>query len=820
MLRLRVVIAAVAVLPALGGGAGAAPPTPPQRLAVQFARAAARVIDVDTLTVPAIDAASSLVGEALSLDPDNAELWRFAKELASLADREAPYEEAVGRLVQLDPLDDAARLLRLNLALERYDTVEERIEAYRRLLTAEQRAKLGPAVASRLALDLALLLRRNGDLEGFSEALSDAVTFDRSNRAAAAIAAGFFRMNVEDPYGQAELLVNLMLADPTDITTQIALAELLLEHGAYAGAERLYQLATRNQFAARTISASGLLADQAIAQWANGHAEAALATIRKRQKQVDDLREGELFSEQPELDPRERAEQARQRALIDPTLATVRAAIQTQRGAEEAPGFVKRALEAYATIIDRAETAEDSDAALVARLELEMAWVAVWLGGELAPVESLLSAAERYQPLSDAARARFEGWLALRRGETAAAVELLRGPAETDPAAGLGLAEAYLQTGRRQDAARVLLEIARARPGSLIEVWAANKLAELVGRRLPLSEQAQRLEALIASIPPAFDRYPETSTLAVGLRIEPAKVMFHPYEPIIINVEITNNSPDYPLAIDRDGPIRPQLVLEFSTTLPATVLEGISTTAVIDIGRRLRLEPRERLVIPIDLRYFQIGNALDTQALHGTLVRVKATLNSVVTPRGAIEPTLLGSEQWTSVIRIEGARVTSPWLRAVVNSIREPDSSEDLVSMALLSHLIGPPRSQAEYEAQQRMPAGQVDLFIRAGDALTSAFASLDDVSQAWLLSVTPPGKVLGPVREMVRESDERLLQLAYMLFHVVGPDDPVLQVALQSSDDHLRSVAETYHEMFKRMSEGAQGPPPPAVPGQPIRPE
>ncbi|MDY7108041.1 MAG: hypothetical protein SYC29_05335 [Planctomycetota bacterium] len=650
MRRLGLMIATVAPLVVALASAAGDGPTAEERLAVQFRRAAARVIDAETLTVPAIEAAMSFLDEALALDPDNPELWRFAAELAVLADDQQAQAEAIERVVELDPRDTRARLMRLNLALERYDTVEERVEAYRRLLAPEQRERIGSPTASRLALDLALLLRRHGDLDGFAEALGEAAALDPANRAAAAIAAGFFRMRVDDPCGEAELLTNLLLADPTDVTTQIALAKLLLEHGAYAGAEKLYDLATRNQQMSGRAPTAGLLADKAVAEWANGNPEAALATVRQRQRDAETRQDARLASEEPDLDPRRRAQRAREQAMIPSTLAAVRAAIHLERGDEQAAESVRKALQTYAFIIEQIRAAPEVTDADIARLKLEMAWVAVWLAGDVSTVSSLLEDVEQLKPLSETARARFDGWLALCRGEVSEAVSRLEGSAETDPAAGLGLAEAYLRMDRRRDAARVLLDVARAQPGTLIGIGAANHLVDLLGRRVPLSEQAREMEALIDSIPSSFFRYPETPSLAVGLVVEPVKTTFGPYEPAVVNIVVTNNSPNYAFAIDRDGPIRPEVLVEYTTTLTAQALERVPQAVVVDIDRRLRLDPLERIVIPVDLRCLQLGDALDTHAMSGTIVRVKATLNGVITGRGAVRPMLLGSARWSPTI--------------------------------------------------------------------------------------------------------------------------------------------------------------------------
>ncbi|MHC4210947.1 MAG: hypothetical protein ACYSWT_14680, partial [Planctomycetota bacterium] len=145
----------------------AAQETPRQRLAGQFDRVAASLVQTEELSVQALDISILLATEAAELDPAP-DRWRTLLKLASLGERADPRSEALRQLVAIDRQDEVARLLYISDAMERYQTAEERIEKYQLLLAPKNREALGPAVTSRLSNDLALLLDRRGDVDGFS----------------------------------------------------------------------------------------------------------------------------------------------------------------------------------------------------------------------------------------------------------------------------------------------------------------------------------------------------------------------------------------------------------------------------------------------------------------------------------------------------------------------------------------------------------------------------------------------------------------------------------------------------------------------------
>jgi tetratricopeptide (TPR) repeat protein len=776
----------------LGAWASAAATTSvEQRLAAEIVRAATTRTMAGTLTIESLDAAGLLIEEALQLDPNNADYWRLALDLGLAAEREALKARAIEQLARLEPRDDTIRLMRLNAAIDRFQTVEGRIAAYAKLLSPENINRAGPAVASRLAFDCALLHQRQGDIEKFTERLTQALTLDSSNRTAAAVAAGFFRMNVRDAVGEAELLINLMVADPTDIPTQVALAQLLLEHGAYAAADRMYRLAVNASVGAGGAPTNELLADQAVAQWAVGDQQGALQTLRKRQAEMDVVYRNMKQAEQKREGRQEMTmlELAKLTAPVDPTLATVAAVIHAGRKGPEAASALATVVNAYEGRVKALkELPTPPDATEFARLYLELAWVMLWVGHDADQAAQYISQAQQYQALTDMAMQRFDGWSALRRGDVNGAIERLGPIAADDVAARLGLAVAYLQQGRTKEAAAEFLAVNRAQPGTLIGIWAASQLTSLLGQRIPLSPEATKLERLIATIPPLFDRCPLDATQALRLRVTIPQPNVGPFEPIVFNIELTNTS-TYPLALDREGPIRPQVLVAATLRSANAPKIGELQPFIVNVGRRLRLLPQETLIVPVNLRMYHPSEMLNMLAVNGAIVKLKVMINFAATFRGTVEATLLGSEVEAPLIRVDGERVNTQWIHDSLPLLQNPASPGVVERMALLSRPIAPrPPRGTPMEERQVIEAART--------AFEEAYSRLDGASQAWLLAVMPaetgPGvEGLQKTLSIAKKSDHRLVKLAYLLFQSTGATDPMIDAARRGEDATLRRLAE-----------------------------
>jgi tetratricopeptide (TPR) repeat protein len=782
----------------------AAEQRPSERLASQLSRAAAALIETGTVSVRALDGSMLLATEAARLAP-TPDRWRTVLQLADLTEREDLQSEALAVLIKAAPDDEVVRLRYITAAVEQRQTVEERIAFYRKLLAPEYRQRWGPAVTSRLCADLAFLLDRAGDVDGFSEWLAEAVAVDPSNRAAAATAAGFFRANATDPYGEAELLLALVMADPTAPEALVSLAELLLEHGAYAGADRLYRVAVRSREVLQQPVGAGLLADWAVAQWGHGEWEAALKTIQQRQRRIDEVYRLKLRQQDPKLTV---IELARLHKPVTTTLSTVRAAIHNRLNDDDAASMAATAVQTYALAIAEVETAGETSPPELAESHLEAAFVALWLAGDVEAAENHLEAADALlgeAGLSPAAEARFEGWIALRQGDLTKAQDRLISVSDDDPAARLGLAVVRREQGALRDAARDLYAVYQNRPGTAMGVWAGDVLAELVGRRVPPNDLAPRLEALVETIPSIVDRFPDDPTQAVSMRLLPAKTTFGPYEPVIINLEITNNAP-MPLAIDDGGPIQVQVAL-----LPSVQMSrefGLSDVRpmIVDIGRRLRLRSWERLVVPVDLRRGPMAQMLLAYPLRGATISIRGILGLRMTYENVFEPGAMGSEVETPSFRVDGVRVTTAWIEESLESALDPQPRRDLVTIALLSHVV-PLMKQVRKEDPLRAleQFGSKELENAATAAIIEAYGKLDSMSRAWLLAVMPRrSPPLAPVYAMAQKDDDKYVRMVYLLFCVDGPDDPMIDAAIRGDDPEVRQIAELMRYRLQR-SEDAQ---------------
>lgn len=755
-------------------------------LAGQFIRNASGLLKNQPLTMQAIEIAMMFSQEAVDLAPEDVEAWYYLLSVATLAERDDLAGTAIDRLAELDGKNDIILLRQLRSEIERSQTAAERAAHYEREIA---RTDLPASVRSRLALDLAILERRRGRTESFATWLAESVSLDRAHTAAAALAAGYFRLYVDDPVGTGELLLNQSIANPADISAQMLAANHFLNHGAYDVADRLYTLAkTSYQSLVRAFTPGELIADLAIARWGAGRTDDALQVIRAYQRKLDKRHRDRLLFAEPHLTPMERAER---HAVLPRAVEVVHAAILARRSDEEGAAAIKRVLELHERLIDEGvETArlegQELDSRMeseIAQLWLEAAWLTVWFGPNPAEAERYLQRANSILDVSERAEQRIAGWIALREGNYDAAVDLLQPLAVEDSAAALGYANALLAQGRQRSAAQEFLRIVRSQPGTLIGVWAGDQLTELLGSRSPISNQAAMLDSFMDNVPRYYDRLPANPTAAFTLRLRPVKRVYRPYEPILIDLEIINHTAR-PLAIDSDGPILPDVALLLDVRVSGIADPVATDPIIVNINRRLRLEPHERLTIALDLRRTVVGGIVDQHALRGTIVTIRAVSNFYITPDGAILPGLLGSEHRAAPINIEGKRLSADIVNKMFTEvIRQPDRTIAPDMAILLHFLVG--------YSYREMSNAEMQSLIRSLLAIGRAYRELDPVMQTWLLMTLPTRTaVIRPLLEVARQSDHRLVILAMLFFGRHAIDEADLRALLEHDDDRLRRYA------------------------------
>ena len=779
------------------------------RLAIELCRYASDMLAVPPISVEAINSSLIFLDEAVRLDPNNVEIAYRMLEVAIISEKQDVILTAVDHVLKLDPDDEAVQLRRLVMAIDRFQLAEERVRAYEILLQPENKTSMGPALSSRIAFQLALLYRRIGDQDQFGRWIGESMALDPSYSEAMAIGAGYFQSRIDDPVSTVELLVSLLMADLIDTSTPTVLANTLMQHGAYEAAQRMYLLAISNLMASKQPPSNNLLADYVLAEWANGQGARALSSIHERQMEMDQQYRAMTQQQRPDMTP---LDLAKLEAPISPTLATIRAVIASDTDPDQASDAMLAAKESYLNAIsilkasddkskdgDAPDTSQDQAGAM-----LELAWLQLWLGDDVADAEQRVSEAASKGQMDDAARARFDGWILFRQGYLSDATTTLTPLQDNDPAARLGLAMVQQEQGLLQDAAKNYLQLARDSSGTLIGIWSFHRLESLLGSPVPMSEEATAMTSLVDSVPRIVDRYGKDPRLAISFRIEPDDMDVAPYEKIMVAIEFTNKT-SMPMAISPEGPLRELLLLR-----PDIRISGMSPIQygpiVFNIGRRLRLEPQETIVMHIDLRVCWVGRVLNLFPLEGANVLVTSLNNFMVTNMNSMtkttfEPGLLGMEITAAPIRVDGIRVTDDWAAGIIVSMKSLTiDSRIITNTALLASAIardGINENDASLSSETRK---------RAAEAIIELFPRCNPIQQAWLLSVIRTTDSLGELQSMaMRDSDPlvtmiMLIRLLENNDNIAVMENPLLVSSLRSDNRSIKSLAEWIERRTQQM--------------------
>lgn len=739
-----------------------------------------------------IAAAMDLGLSALELTPDRVDGWRLVLGLAQVAEPGFPgardvARQAVKRIVKLDPEDQVARLLRISDTIDEMPTAEARVDAYRRFLAPEVVPQIGSTVAARLAFDLALLLNRMGDVDGFSRTLGQAVALDPAFPAATEMAAGFFQARVNDPAASAELLIAAVVANPANVRAYSALGSLLMQEGAYDGAARVYRLGLLAANGSHSNSAiDGMTADLALALWGQGNVKDAITLVSKRVAAVDLDFRGRVQQANKNMSL---AEAQKRLAPLDPLLATVNAVLLRTSNASNADDAVARMGLAFRLELERQTKMGDATAESSAGLALNNAFVTLMLAKDVSSIPKMVETAEQILPLSDEAKNRFAGWHRLRSGEAAGAVEVLSPLAAGDVMARLGLGLALVETGRRQEGARELLAVANSERGTMLGLYAADRLAELVGARPGATPVGARMEQVLADLPSGFDRFCENAERALAVQVVPVKSTLEAFQPVRFRITVTNRS-ELTLALDPQGPIDTRAA--FSPTISLVGQHGgaLSPT-VLPIDRRLELAPGETMSFELDASLYELGAILSAAPLGGCNLTMRVVINFIPSqPRVLVG--FIGREVTSEMVRVNGVRTDDAWVESAWAAIKEPDSQQDLVTMALLGHWL-----VSKEDLNDRPLVLELS---QQWSRFAESFRKLPPLAQAWLLMELPGGsEAIKPLLEVAKESTDGRVAVSYLLKRVDNPRDAMLDVARRSGDARLGRLADSVQASIER---------------------
>ena len=775
-----------------------------------------------------LESAEALVRISTGLAPDNPFIWRIALDLATTMEDGDPAAAelstlALRRLNELQPDNEVIRLRRILDTISRRQTAEDRLAIYDRLLQPESVAKLGNSVAARLAYDGALLRRRTGDIAGYERELLHAVDLDPSYPEATELAAGYFRVRAPSPADDAEAMRVSLIANPIRTPAALGLAALCLEKGAYRSAAEILDVESEILATPKPDPVyDGVLTDLAAAFWGSGQIDAAFGLLAKRQRMLDMNLLEQLDQNGAILSPDERS---KVKMPISPQLAATFAALSGVLRVGDAKVALENCAFAYETQIeaferilrDPARTDVDRDRITeqANASRLEAAVIQLWLGGDTLKAAGWVDAASSKSPLSDDARARFDGWILLRKGEFEQARKLLEPIAERDMTAKLGLGLLLEQTGDRKGAAKAYLATAQASPNTAMGLWAREKLRGILGHPVEVVEGADKVEAA-AKLPPAFLELMRDGSRKVLVRIASRSQNLRPWDPLLFDIELTNLS-EWPLAIAQEGPIADTMTVSAAVNAPGS-MPSTAPLTIVSLDQRLVIPPRQSISVPIDASLTDASVTLRDDPINGAFLSVHGILNWRTTAEG-LEPGPLGAEVESNPVHIGGARLTPEWVKQRLAEIGDTTKVPDPETIALLAHAC----RRTAREGASADPAVR-DALAGSGVVLADAARRLWPEARAWLAFSTPHAPVVdrpetaaetgaapaakteqgapataAPVPELdalmtvLREDDAFLSRIAWICIRSLRPEDPVLEATLKSADPRLASFAKTY---------------------------
>ena len=764
------------------------------RLAATLTRYARAVLGTEPLSTQGLEAGTSFLINATTLDPESEDAWRLLLEAAVLTERPELLDRALPEVVRLAPTDTAARLKRLWLAIDRTKTLEEKADLIEKFVSAPNRSVIGDAVASRLAVRLALLYRRAGQIDQFHAWLEKAVNWDVANLDAMGLQTGV-RQGLEqsDPPAWVGQLLSLYRANPTDSATAAELGTYLINHGAYRSGARMLELARNIELAAGRDAGSDLDVDIALAWWAAGEFQNAVAVLDARQTQLNQM--FQQIAASNEGNRTSAIEVARLTAPLPPKLATLRAMMATE---SDDPTVQSDAIGEAVRSTDHLDTLREKDgvppSARAANLH-RLLWLQLAVDAPSGGVEETHSRVDAVEPLSGVSK-EVAAILMDSSNSTDDRMNALQPLAGNSMLAQLKLADAQERLGHHRAAAEGYLAAWKRDPGSLLGVRAYRRLADLLGvDELPMSGAAAAMSAQIDGLPAVFDRFPSEPSLAVSIRARPQHKTVFAFDPVLIDVEIQNHTAE-PLPIGPTGPINDLLMLQPTVQVPYQDLQP-GSPVLIDVGRGLHLPPHGTVEFSIDLRSTWVGSTLDSYPIHGAVVKADAILNvRVATAPTSLSPSPvpgpLGSEAPTGEIRVDGQRVTPAWIDATLDRLKTSPSGRDATDVVLLAHVL----------AMQDAAQGGVSLTTERAAEIAATIAEvwprLGPVSQSWVVAAAPDTDRIESLRSLIKSSTDPLVARVQLMRVVSRYSDPAKALAepavaagLRSPDRSVRVLSE-----------------------------
>lgn len=746
--------------------------------------------------------------------PSDADLVRRQVESEWNAEDQDAAVEATQRLLKLDPRDTVAQLRLVSHRINSIQTTEERLNAYERFLSDAGKG-LDRSIRSRLALDCALLYRERGDEEKFVSRLKLATGLDGTNKEAALLAFTYFSESVQDTQGKAELLLNMLYADPLDSSVYLQLAEQLASGGAFTGASRMYKMGEKVLIGAGSILSGEQELKKFMLSW---HVSGAKAVREELEKSLA----GERFSAQQAAD-RQKIMNVPGEEIIDPMAFRLpRAAEQMRCLASFGEGNEAAVITSLndltltvekmkADVADPAKLPKEmtlEDGQKIARdAQVDLAVLRAFTGVQLEKVDAGLENLVFPLEQGDIRPALVGAMMKANQGQHAEAIATCReliqregtpspdGVIDATMMARLSIAKSLVATGGTAEAGEIYREIIRESPLSAMGAMAATLLDKMRGKKEALFAHTDALEKLAAGVPRWVEEIVTQPRTFVGLIATPVLSSQDPLAPMMVKISMRNLS-GVPMAVGSSRPMNSRIL--FTCNLDS---KGIDTSKhakpeVIDIDHRLRLLPGETIETTVwaDPGYAGwFSENVATGVLRG---KYRLVQGFVTTRRGVIDPGP-GCVQadLPVVVRTTLRETTLQASELVAEVANANENSVARLAAAARALVIGEPLA-----TRKLTPADKESI----AKAFAARYASLSPLLRAIVLATLPHARQSPPFAEFdkvaLTEQDPALLPLV-LATRVADVSNPLLETAKASADPTVKLFATLHAERLEAKS-------------------
>ena len=807
-------LVAALVAPSVGPAdapALAAEPAPrPEHAAAADAIERVALLDLRTIHQPNERdylVAAELFSAAADLAPDDLELAHRIVQAAYASGDADRLNEATRRVVRLDPRDTVAQLRLITAAIASRQTAEDRLAAYERYV-GPQGDRLDAALRSRLALDAALLARELGDDDRFARLLARATELDITNKDAAALALNYFDERVDDPIGRFELLLNLLYADPLDPGVHRSIAESLAQQRMWRAAKRFHDNAIQLLVAAGGPDQQTALERRTLTWFIDGPQTVAdefntsLAILREQATDTVEAKEesGAI------IEDGERPENTRLAATAERIRLLAAVAAGDEETIQASLADLAKTNEQLITMTSELmkEGAQPDPNQLQLLMtqfnEVQLARAITGLqANQLAPS---LDAFTRLVPGSGQGLRSYLPWVMLRAGNPERALDVIDRSSVVQNQFDLVRGAVMEMMGRNDEAATYYARFAASDSLSSLGAYALYRAETLAPGTTGPTPEGRRMADLAAGVPEWIDKMVRRPSGFMSLKLVAEQTTIERGHPTRLRLRVRNTSP-IALAVGADKPVGTRVLLAPGLDVAGDDLRSPPIPEVLELDRRLRLEPRGEIAVDIDPDMGYTGWLFDQHADRALRVRWRAVQNFTPGARGALDVGPLGLADDTTLLLyppVVAAPVTptdAARLLAGANSEDLP-SVAALVSTVIISAVVEADTSRSPEEFRPLIQAAIERYRKGTTDDRLVLLGALPHGGMSPMMELFDRAAREGVTASTLSTDGGRFEALLVLATRVRDHEAPVLERCRLSSNDRVRAMARYQAERLR----------------------